>query len=154
MPAMTVDELNDHFADPAGRDELQRFLEDAFPELPPTYVVEEVSDRGARLRLPVTGSHRRPGGTVSGPALMALADCTAWLAIVGQIGPVALSVTTSLHIDFLRRPELVDVVADGELLKLGRRLAVVEVAMRSVGAPDVVAKAQVTYSIPPDRGAA
>jgi uncharacterized protein (TIGR00369 family) len=141
MPAMTVDEL-------------QRFLEDAFPELPPTYVVEEVSDRGARLRLPVTGSHRRPGGTVSGPALMALADCTAWLAIVGQIGPVALSVTTSLHIDFLRRPELVDVVADGELLKLGRRLAVVEVAMRSVGAPDVVAKAQVTYSIPPDRGAA
>ena len=139
MPAMTVDEL-------------QRFLEDAFPELPPTYVVEEVSDRGARLRLPVTGSHRRPGGTVSGPALMALADCTAWLAIVGQIGPVALSVTTSLHIDFLRRPELVDVVADGELLKLGRRLAVVEVAMRSVGAPDVVAKAQVTYSIPPDRG--
>jgi len=133
-------------------DELQRFLEDAFPELPPTYVVEEVSDRGARLRLPVTGSHRRPGGTVSGPALMALADCTAWLAIVGQIGPVALSVTTSLHIDFLRRPELVDVVADGELLKLGRRLAVVEVAMRSVGAPDVVAKAQVTYSIPPDRG--
>jgi len=141
MPAMTVDEL-------------QRFLEDAFPELPPTYVVVEVSDRGARLRLPVTGSHRRPGGTVSGPALMALADCTAWLAIVGQIGPVALSVTTSLHIDFLRRPELVDVVADGELLKLGRRLAVVEVAMRSVGAPDVVAKAQVTYSIPPDRGAA
>ena len=141
MPAMTVDEL-------------QRFLEDAFPELPPTYVVEEVSDRGARLRLPVTGSHRRPGGTVSGPALMALADCTAWLAIVGQIGPVALSVTTSLHIDFLRRPELVDVVADGVLLKLGRRLAVVEVALRSVGAPDVVAKAQVTYSIPPDRGAA
>jgi len=139
MPAMTVDEL-------------QRFLEDAFPELPPTYVVEEVSDRGARLRLPVTGSHRRPGGTVSGPALMALADCTAWLAIVGQIGPVALSVTTSLHIDFLRRPELVDVVADGVLLKLGRRLAVVEVALRSVGAPDVVAKAQVTYSIPPDRG--
>ena len=138
MPAMTVDEL-------------QRFLEDAFPELPPTYVVEEVSDRGARLRLPVTGSHRRPGGTVSGPALMALADCTAWMVILGQIGPVALSVTTSLHIDFLRRPELMDVIAEGLLLKLGKRLAVVEVAMRSDGTPAIVAKAQVTYSIPPER---
>jgi len=141
MPAMTVDEL-------------QRFLEDAFPELPPTYVVEAVSDRGARLRLPVTGTHSRPGGTVSGPSLMALADCTAWLSIVGQIGPVALSVTTSLHIDFLRRPELVDVVADGVLLKLGKRLAVAEVALASVASPDLVAKAQVTYSIPPDRGGA
>jgi acyl-coenzyme A thioesterase PaaI-like protein len=80
---------------------------------------------------------------------MALADSAAWLAIVGQIGPVALSVTTSLHIDFLRKPALVDVVAIGTLLKLGKRLAVVEVAMYSVGSEDVVAKAQVTYSIPP-----
>lgn len=81
---------------------------------------------------------------------MALADCTAWLAIIGQVGPVALSVTTSLHIDFLRKPEMVDVVADGILLKLGKRLAVVEVAMHSVNGTDTLAKAQVTYSIPPD----
>ena len=54
---------------------------------------------------------------------MALADCAAWMVIVGQIGPVALSVTTSLHIDFLRKPELVDLVAEGTLLKLGKRLA-------------------------------
>jgi len=80
---------------------------------------------------------------------MALADATAWLAVVAQIGPVALSVTTSLHIDFLRKPALVDVVADGTILKLGRRLAVVDVALRSVGVDDLVAKAQVTYSIPP-----
>jgi len=64
---------------------------------------------------------------------------------------VALSVTTSLHIDFLRRPELMDVIAEGLLLKLGKRLAVVEVAMRSDGTPAIVAKAQVTYSIPPER---
>jgi len=134
-------------------DELQRFLDEAFPELPSTYVVEAVDDRGARLRLPVTPVHGRPGGTVSGPSLMALADGTAWLSIVGRIGPVALSVTTSLHIDFLRRPELVDVVADGALLKVGRRLAVAEVAMVSVGSPDLIAKAQVTYSIPPERHA-
>ena len=138
MPAMTVEAL-------------QQFLHDGFPGSPPSYVVEEITDLGVRLRLPVSSAHSRPGGTVAGPALMALADCTAWLAIVGQIGPVALSVTTSLHIDFLRRPALVDVIAEGLLLKLGKRLAVVEVAMRSDGTPAIVAKAQVTYSIPPER---
>ena len=86
---------------------------------------------------------------MSGPTLMALADCAAWMVIVGQIGPVALSVTTSLHIDFFRKPELVDVVADATLLKLGKRLGVAEVALYSVGSDQMVAKAQVTYSIPP-----
>ncbi len=129
--------------------QLQTFLVEAFPGAPPSYVVEDVFDRGARLRLPVTDAHGRPGGTVAGPALMGLADCTAYLAIAGQIGPVALAVTTSLHIDFLRRPELVDVVATGTLLKLGRRLAVVGVGLCSVGRDDLVASAQLTYSIPP-----
>ena len=86
---------------------------------------------------------------MSGPTLMALADCAAWMVIIGQIGPVALSVTTSFHIDFLRKPELVDVLAVATLLKLGTRLAVAEVALYSAGRPDLVAKAQVTYSIPP-----
>ena len=101
------------------------------------------------MRLPVTAADGRPGGTVSGPTLMALADSAAWLAVLGQIGPVALAVTTSLHIDFLRKPALVDLVAEGRLLKLGRRLAVVDVGLRSAGGADLVAKAQVTYSIPP-----
>ncbi|HEY4929487.1 MAG TPA: PaaI family thioesterase [Acidimicrobiales bacterium] len=128
--------------------ELQVFLDAAFPaELP--YTVEEVSDAGVRMRLTVDESNVRPGGTVSGPSLMALADCAAWLAIVGQIGPVALAVTTSLHIDFLRKPALVDVVATGTLLKLGSRLGVVDVALHSVADDALVAKAQVTYSIPP-----
>lgn len=128
--------------------ELQVFLDTAFPaELP--YLVEEVDDAGIRMRLTVDESNVRPGGTVSGPSLMALADCAAWLAIVGQIGPVALAVTTSLHIDFLRKPALVDVVATGTLLKLGSRLGVVDVALHSVADDALVAKAQVTYSIPP-----
>ena len=80
---------------------------------------------------------------------MALADCTAWLAIVGQIGPVALSVTTSLHIDFLRKPALVDVIAVGTCSSSGRGSAVVDVALHSVADDALVAKAQVTYSIPP-----
>jgi uncharacterized protein (TIGR00369 family) len=130
-------------------EDLQRFLADAFPTAPPPYRIEAVSSDTIRIRLPVGDAESRPGGTVSGPSLMALADCTAWLVIVAQIGPVALSVTTSLHIDFLRKPALVDVVAVGSLLKLGQRLAVADVAMYSVGREAVVAKAQVTYSIPP-----
>ena len=130
-------------------DELQAFLEAGFAPNRLPYTVEEVDGTGVRMRLSVDLTNVRPGGTVSGPSLMALADCTAWLAVVARIGPVALAVTTSLHIDFLRKPALVDVVADGNLLKLGRRLAVVDVALRSAGAPEIVAKAQVTYSIPP-----
>jgi uncharacterized protein (TIGR00369 family) len=126
--------------------ELQAFLEGAFPnDLP--YVVEEISQTGVRMRLTVTESNVRPGGTVSGPSLMALADCAAWLAIIGQIGPIALA--TSLHIDFLRKPALVDVMATGTLLKLGARLGVVEVALHSMADSALVAQAQVTYSIPP-----
>jgi uncharacterized protein (TIGR00369 family) len=129
--------------------ELQEFILGAFPDAPSTLVVEDSGPWGAVLRLPVTKAHGRPGGTVSGPALMALADAAAWLAILAQIGPVALAVTTSLHIDFLRKPALADVVAEGRLLKLGKSLGVVEVALRGAGADEVVAKAQVTYSIPP-----
>jgi uncharacterized protein (TIGR00369 family) len=131
------------------RTELQEFLDGTFPDSPPPYSIEEVGDWGVTLRLPVTEAHSRPGGTVAGPALMALADAAAWLAILAQIGPVALAVTTSLHIDFLRKPALVDVVAEGRLLKLGKRLGVTDVGLRSVGQEELVAKAQVTYSIPP-----
>jgi uncharacterized protein (TIGR00369 family) len=135
-------------------EELQDFFLGAFPDAPPTSVVEEVADWGCRLRLPVTAADGRPGGTVSGPTLMALADTTAWLSILAQIGPVALAVTTSLHIDFLRKPAMADLEAEGRLLKVGRRLAVVDVHIRSAGTGDLVAKAQVTYSIPPGSGPA
>ncbi len=104
---------------------------------------------GVTIRLPVTQAHSRPGGTVAGPTLMAMADAAAWLAILARIGPVALAVTTSLHIDFLRKPALVDLVAEGRLLKLGKQLGVADVGLRSQGHEELVAKAQVTYSIPP-----
>lgn len=81
---------------------------------------------------------------------MSLADTGAWMAILSRIGPVVLAVTTSLHIDFLRKPELSDLVADAHILKLGSRLAVVDVTLHSLDSTDVVAKAQVTYSIPPE----
>lgn len=129
--------------------ELQDFLEEGFAPNRLPYTVEEVGGTGVRMRLAVDLTNVRPGGTVSGPSLMALADCTAWLAVAAGIGPVALAVTTSLHIDFLRKPALVDVVAVGTVLKLGSRLGVVDVALRSVADDALVAKAQVTYSIPP-----
>jgi acyl-coenzyme A thioesterase PaaI-like protein len=130
-------------------EDLQHLLDNAFPGNRVPYVIEQITDSTVRMVLRVGETDGRPGGTVSGPTLMALADCAAWMVIIGQIGPVTLSVTTSFHIDFLRKPELVDIVAVGGLLKLGSRLAVAEVAMYSVGNEDIVAKAQVTYSIPP-----
>ena len=129
--------------------ELQQFLTDAYGGAPVPFLIEEVTSSGVRIRYRVTEQDSRPGGSVSGPTLMTLADCAAWMAIASRMGPVALAVTTSLHIDFLRKPDLVDVVAVGELLKLGKRLAVAEVTMYSVALDAPVAKAQVTYSIPP-----
>jgi acyl-coenzyme A thioesterase PaaI-like protein len=130
-------------------DQLQQMLDGAFPGTKLPYTVESITTTTARLRQRIGVFDSRPGGTVSGPTLMALADCAAWMVIVGQIGPVALSVTTSLHIDFFRKPELVDLVAHATLLKLGKRLGVAEVALYSDGSDEMVAKAQVTYSIPP-----
>ena len=128
--------------------ELQSILDSAFPDVVVPRV-EVVDDESVTVSYAVDGRHGRPGGTLSGPVMMSLADTAAWVAIMSQIGPVVLSVTTSLHIDFLRKPQLTDLLASTRMLKLGRRLAVVDVALFSRGETDLVAKAQVTYSIPP-----
>jgi uncharacterized protein (TIGR00369 family) len=127
--------------------QLQEILSSAFPDtdLP---IVEEAQGNTVVVIQPVAHRHSRPGGTVSGPLMMMLADTTAWVAVLAQIGPVLLAVTTSLHIDFLRKPDITDLVARGTVLKLGRKLAVVDVAIYSRGHDEMVAKAQVTYSIP------
>ena len=129
------------------REQLQTVLVEAFPGTDQRVV--EVTRTGVVSRLLIDARHSRPGGTVAGPSIMSLADSVAWLAVMSRIGPVVLAVTTSLHIDFLRKAALNDLEATGEILKLGRRLAVVGVDVRSVGETDLVARAQVTYSIPP-----
>ena len=131
-----------------GVDELQEILQGGFPdaEVPR---VELVNDDFVVMSFAISERHGRPGGTVSGPAMMTLADTSAWVVIMSQIGPVVLAVTTSLHIDFLRKPELTDLMSRARILKLGKRLAVVDVELFSRGATDLVAKSQVTYSIPP-----
>lgn len=127
--------------------QLQEILEAAFPgnEVPR---VEELQGDTLIICQPVNDRHGRPGGTLSGPTMMMLADTSAWMAILAQIGPVLLAVTTSLHIDFLRKPDFTDLMARATVLKLGRKLAVVDVSLYSRGHGELVAKAQVTYSIP------
>jgi uncharacterized protein (TIGR00369 family) len=128
--------------------ELQQIVVDAFPDYDlPT--VESLDGDTLVLALSTSARHTRPGGTLSGPTMMALADNAAWLVILAHIGPVLLAVTTSLHIDFLRKPDVTDLLARAKLIKLGSRLAIVDVDLYSRGSTDLVAKASVTYSIPP-----
>ena len=103
-------------------------------------------------RMPFDDKHLRPGGTISGPSMMALADYVMYAVVLSMIGPVELAVTTSLNINFLRKPGQADLFADGRILKLGRQLAYGEVELRSAGQDDLVAHVTATYSIPPDRG--
>jgi uncharacterized protein (TIGR00369 family) len=129
-------------------DELTTFVRDAFPGREISYLVEEVTPGRTVVRLAAEHVMIRPGGTVSGPTLMALADSAAWAATLAEIGPVALSVTSHLSIHFLRKPQPGDVVAVTDMLRRGRRQAVVEVRLFSGGDPDPVASATVTYAIP------
>jgi uncharacterized protein (TIGR00369 family) len=115
--------------------------------------LESIERGRARARLPVDASLLRPGGTVAGPAMMSLADATMYAVVLSMIGPVKLTVTTSFNINFLRRPALADLIAEGRMLKLGRRLAVMEVTVYSDGSDKPVAHATGTYSIPPDAAA-
>ena len=127
------------------------FLDRDFPEANyhgKTYEVLEITTRGGRIRLFEHERHIRPGGTMSGPAMMALADVAAYLILMGNIGPVALAVTTNLNINFVRKPEPGDLIADGEIIKLGRSLAVFDIRIRSDGSDALVAQASVTYAIP------
>lgn len=133
-------------------EQLDAFLHREFPQVDRQgYRVEEVRERFARVRLPFHEDHLRPGGTVSGPTLMSLADTAMYVVVLAMIGEVPLAVTTSLNVNFMRRPSPVDVIAEARLLKLGRRLAVGDVAMYSDGDPEMVAHATLTYSIPDRR---
>lgn len=130
--------------------ELWAFLEREFPQAVAFgFRIDRLDDHGIRLSLPCGEGSLRPGGTVSGPTLMTLADTAVYLLVLAHIGPVGLAVTTNLNINFLRKPGPGVLLADGALLKLGRRLAIGEVALRTEGSERIVAHATVTYSIPP-----
>ncbi len=128
---------------------LQRFLVEEGLDGGGRFVVEDVGEMTARVRLRATRRNLRPGGTLSGASLMALADLAIYAALLGEIGLVPLAVTTSLTINFLRKPPLADVLAEARLLKVGKSLAFGEIVLVSDGDPRPVAHATSTYSIPP-----
>jgi uncharacterized protein (TIGR00369 family) len=106
----------------------------------------------ATARMPFRADFLRPGGTISGPMLMGLADLVVYAAVLSKIGRVELAVTTNLTINFLRKPPPAAIIAEARLLKLGRRLAIGEVELFTEGDSDMVAHVVATYSIPPNIG--
>jgi len=132
--------------------EIMKMLDQVFPQIHAggrVYAIDSVTSGEAVVRLSANELHLRPGGTVSGPSMMALADLAAYVVILGHIGPVALAVTTNLNINFLRKPGPGDLLCTCRLLKLGKRLAVVDCSLFSEGQEDLVAHATATYSVPP-----
>src|SRR5215203_3643925 len=131
--------------------ELERLLSAELPAMvnPHSGVsIVEVRHGFCRVRQAFKPNSLRPGGTISGPTMMALADMAMYLALLAAIGWVPLAVTTQLNINFLRKPAARDLIAEGRLLKLGQRLAVGEILIRSDGHDELVAHATSTYSIP------
>ena len=128
-------------------EQIRAFFTEAFPQASVT--IESVGNMRARVRQATSDKHLRPGGTVSGPVLMAVADTATYAALLGTIGIVPLAVTSSLSIAFLRRPKANRaVIADAELLKVGRKLAVADVRIYTEGHQELVAQATVTYALP------
>jgi uncharacterized protein (TIGR00369 family) len=133
--------------------ELERFLAAEFPQVfhgDSGLSIEALEEGGCRLRQAFRPALLRPGGTISGSTMMALADYAMYVAVLAAIGPVPLAVTINLNINFLSRPEQRDLIAEARLLKLGKRLATGEVTIRCDGADAPVAHVTATYSIPPD----
>jgi uncharacterized protein (TIGR00369 family) len=131
--------------------ELERLLGEEFPQAfhPGSGLsIEALWEGGCRIRQAFREGSLRPGGTISGPTMMALADVAMYVALLAAIGPVPLAVTINLNINFLRKPGTCDLIAECHLLKLGKRLAVGEVIIRSDGTDAPVAHVTSTYSIP------
>jgi uncharacterized protein (TIGR00369 family) len=136
-------------------EQLRTFLRAEFPQVwtDGSFEVEAVGHLTSRVRLNFHDRHLRPGGTISGPAMFTLADLALYVAILAQLGPVGHAVTTHLNINFLHRPPPRDLIGEARLFKLGKRLAVGDVAIFSAGGAEMVAHATGGYSIPPRRAA-
>jgi uncharacterized protein (TIGR00369 family) len=112
-------------------------------------IIEHVGENAATVRMCADTSMIRPGGTVSGPAMFKLADLAVYAAVLGRLGENGIqAVTTSMTMNFLRRPAPGDIVAKVRVLKFGRRLVVAEVNMTSGDDPEIVAHATGTYAVP------
>ena len=139
MPRVTVEEFN-------------KIIEAELPFAQDVgFIAEHMGNGEAVCRLPFNQTSLRPGGTVSGPTMMLLADATMYAVVLSAIGHVKMAVTTNFNINFLRKPGQDDLIAEGKTIKIGKRLAVREVTLFSASDHEPVAHATGTYSIPPDR---
>ena len=134
----------------ATKQEISEFIAREFPQT--RVQVLDGGDMHATVAHEIGVAELRPGGTVSGPVMMATADVALYVAILGEIGIVPLTVTTSLSFNFMRKPSADRrIVGVCKLMKLGRALAVGEVSLYSEGQPEMVAHVVGTYAIPPKR---
>ena len=132
-------------------DEIEAYIDEVFPQVDGYgFKIEHLELGKINVSMKIEDVHLRPGGTVSGPTMFTLADCASYLIILAHIGKVALAVTTNLNINFISKPKG-DLVASAQLLKLGKRLAVCEISIRTKSEESLVAHATATYSIPPNR---
>lgn len=131
-------------------DEVMAYLDEVFPQVRGDFAIDALDEESITIRLLTDERHLRPGGTVSGPSMFALADCAVYMMVLARIGRQAMAVTTNCSLDFMRKPEAgKDLIAECRLLKLGRALAVGDVLIHSDGFDKAVARATMTYSIPP-----
>ncbi|WP_370230843.1 PaaI family thioesterase [Cognatishimia sp.] len=134
------------------KEELSEYLAEVFSQVWSQFEILEMDGRFTVMRLKVSDGHVRPGGTISGPSMFGLADVAAYVATLAVVGRKALAVTTSCSIDFMRKPEAgKDLIARAELLKHGKVLTVTDVRIFSEGSDQMVARASLTYSVPPNR---
>jgi uncharacterized protein (TIGR00369 family) len=128
--------------------EIEALMDKFFPDSRRMWTITALEDRQLTLRMAYRKELVRAGGTISGPAMMALADTAAYFMTLAHAGPIPHMATANLDIHFLSRPKPVDIIATARLLRIGRRLAVSTVEIRSDGSDDVVAHATVTYALP------
>ena len=124
------------------------FLEEVFPQINGKIEILNLTESSSSIKLRVTESDLRPGGTVSGPSMFLLADVTFYVAVLAAIGKKPLAVTTNCSINFMRKPNPNDLIADAQILKKGRSLIVGDVLLRSSMNDLTVAQASFTYVIP------
>jgi uncharacterized protein (TIGR00369 family) len=136
MPKMTIAEI-------------EALMDQGFPDWRSFSQIIGQGEKTLTVKMPFRTHMLRAGGTISGPAMMALADTAAYYLTLAQAGPVAGAATANLDIHFLARPQPVDVIATATLLRLGRRLSVSTVDLHS--GDDLVAHATVTYALPPSK---
>lgn len=131
--------------------EIHDFLDRGFPQMKGVFEVLELAPYKTKVRMNITDTNLRPGGTVSGTAMFTVVDCAYYIATLSMIGSEELAVTTNCSIDFMRKPDPTNLIAEARVLKLGKVLSIGDVMLYSEGRDEPIARANLTYSIPKSR---